>query len=488
MNDKRNSSKLSEHRLHKKQGVIKTPFNDSLGNTITLTSWTDNRLPEYLWLGIILIHFDREIGLNKLLKIVSEIAKATKQLQLPKLSEILSLPTEEQKEIYKIIRLHVGPELLAPLTILLSREDYPIFNEYFYVTELTYEHRLQVILHAIEEFSPHQSNEATDLRFLTIMFLVSQNKINISYDSEILTKAILEYPLLSHEEEIMRSYRPAIRSLEGTTSMMASNNIFSEKFWRKIGMITRCNPMSLVHKFDTEDYESFINNAKKMIEYILHLNKESLLENTKFEIIMGSATYVLKILNEVASKSLGDCILGRQATRTILEIYIMLKYLSLKESVIPTIWTDYKLYGISKYKLILLKARETHPPESSHFLPPIAEALVNEIKWEEFIDIDLKYFDKLGIREKSIEVGEKYLYDLLYDYDSNFSHGLWGAIRESSMIICDNPAHRFHVIPDINFDQNLPDVKSDILLLTRKILLFIKGNFAVPENITKFLE
>jgi hypothetical protein len=39
-------------------------------------------------------------------------------------------------------------------------------------------------------------------------------------------------------------------------------------------------------------------------------------------------------------------------------------------------------------------------------------------------DPEEPYFDKQGIREKSIEVGEKLLFDLFYDYDSNFAHGL----------------------------------------------------------------
>jgi hypothetical protein len=85
----------------------------------------------------------------------------------------------------------------------------------------------------------------------------------------------------------------------------------------------------------------------------------------------------------------------------------------------------------------------------------------SEIRWEEFIDIDLNYFDKQGIRDKSIDVGEKDLYDFYYDYDSSFAHGLWGAVRESSMLHCNSADHLFHAVPDIYDNQNLPDVMSD---------------------------
>uniref|UniRef100_UPI004057B053 helix-turn-helix domain-containing protein n=1 Tax=Agathobacter sp. TaxID=2021311 RepID=UPI004057B053 len=34
------------------------------------------------------------------------------------------------------------------------------------------------------------------------------------------------------------------------------------------------------------------------------------------------------------------------------------------------------------------------------------------------------------------------------DYDSSFEHGLWGAIRESSLLKCNNPAHKYHCLPE----------------------------------------
>lgn len=42
--------------------------------------------------------------------------------------------------------------------------------------------------------------------------------------------------------------------------------------------------------------------------------------------------------------------------------------------------------------------------------------------------MDTTYFDKKKIREKAIDVDEKDLFGLYYDYDSAFEHGLWGAI------------------------------------------------------------
>ena len=210
------------------------------------------------------------------------------------------------------------------------------------------------------------------------------------------------------------------------------------------------------------NYEEFIADSRKALEYVFYSNKEKSLAEDKFDVIVGSINYALKIFTEINNKALGNSILGRHGIRTIIEIYIMLKYLLKREVEQPNIWEEYKLYGVSKYKLVLLKARESNSiDKTSHFSLPVVEALVNEIMWEEFIDVDFSYFDKQGIRDKSIDAGEKELYDLFYDYDSSFAHGLWGAVRESSMLHCNSADHQFHAVPDIYDNQNLPDVKSD---------------------------
>ncbi|WP_235593241.1 DUF5677 domain-containing protein [Leptospira interrogans] len=442
-------------------------------------------MPEYLWLGLILMSFERKKGIEKAMEILSEISNSTNFLTQPRFSEILSLSTENQEIIYKIILKHVDARIIAPLTLLYRSAEYPTFNKYFYLSKLTFGNRFEVISHSIKIFSPAQSNEATDLRYLSICLQIFKKQVLVQDDSFI---ALKEYPSTDHDDQKMHMFRPIVRSMEGVGIAFAvSNEEFNRKFWRDIGMISECQTMHLKFTPNSDGYESFIDNSKKLLEYIVLTNKEDSLSDDRFDVFLGSVTYCLKIVNEIAEKMLGDCILARHGVRTILEIYIILKYLIRKENENPRIWEEYKLYGISKYKLILLKAREGNVDKESHFSPDIVDALVNEIKWEEFIDVDLKYFDKLGIREKSIEVGEKFMYDLIYDYDSNFSHGLWGAIRESSMLICDNHNHKFHSVPDFNFNQNLPDVKFDLLMIVKKVLFLLSENYPAPESYTHFI-
>lgn len=485
MSNRKNVSSLSAHRL--KKGILSTPLNDSLRDQLKLSSWTKERMPEYIWLGLILIKYGRKKGIEKSGRILFEISQNVKSLSFPRLSMILNLQENNQRIVYDIINKYVDKEVISPLTILYKTKEYPVFNDFFYIPHFKVEDRIRLLSKAIEVYSPHQSNEATDLRFLALSLLLFSKRIHVAANLDISSKVFKEYPYTDHEDEKMKMYRPSVRSMEGM-GFVEDNIEFNKKFWRDIGMITPCNPMSIKFDDNSDDYENFIFGFRKIIEYVLLANKEKALTEDKFNVLIGSINYILKIFNEINENKMGNSILGRHGIRTILEVYIMLKYLLKRECENPNIWEEYKLYGISKYKLVLLKAREINLDKSSHLVPPILDALVNEIRWEEFIDVDLRYFDKQGIREKSIEVGEKELYDLFYDYDSNYSHGLWGAIRESSMLHCDNPDHLYHSIPDVYSNQKLPDVKADSIKILRKFISLIIEIYEVPEELLTTME
>lgn len=147
------------------------------------------------------------------------------------------------------------------------------------------------------------------------------------------------------------------------------------------------------------------------------------------------------------------------------------------------IWRDYQLYGMGLYKLVLARCRESGISEESHFDKNYIEALVNEFKGEEFIDMDTKYFDKQNIRVKADSIGEKDLYGLYYDYDSSFEHGLWGSIRESSLLKCNNPAHKYHCVPDVEAEIRLKTVMPDCIMVMNKTVSLLNEFYGIPEQL-----
>jgi hypothetical protein len=482
-NDK-NVSKLSSHILEKKKGVLASPWNHSMREAninFQSNSWARDRLPEYLWMGLILTNHGRKETFNKLFPILKYISTVDREMEHPKISKILSLPDDKQEKIYERILDNLDKSDISPLTVILNGNDYPIFYRYFNDNTMSMEKRLEIVGKTIRKLWNHQSNEATDIRFLALCLLLYNNKIQFSPQSKVTAIALAHYPNTEHDDERMRSYRPSVRSFEGI-DFGHDDYSFSKYFWNEIGMLDECKLIYLEYPKGNIMNKDLIEDSKNAIDYTLSAHKEISLNEDKFSVLTGSLSYALKIYEEIITKDLGESILGRHGSRTIIELIIILKYLIKEESNKPDIWSEYKQYGIGKYKLILLKSREKRDEkEKSHFCEPLIDILVNELGWEEYQDVDLKYFDKTGIREKSIEVGEKDLYDILYDYDSNYVHGLWGAVRESSLLTCDNPNHKYHSVPDIFNCQKQSSVLYDSEKCFMKLLRIYHVNYAFPE-------
>lgn len=83
--------KLSEHIF--KKGKFITPFNNlpMVKEFEDEKSWAYGRMPEYLWIGLILNHYGRDEGLRKSYNIISLLHKLAPNLYTARLSEILKL-------------------------------------------------------------------------------------------------------------------------------------------------------------------------------------------------------------------------------------------------------------------------------------------------------------------------------------------------------------------------------------------------------------
>ena len=88
-----------------------------------------------------------------------------------------------------------------------------------------------------------------------------------------------------------------------------------------------------------------------------------------------------------------------------------------------------------------------------------------------------------NIRLKAESVNEKDLFGLYYDYDSSFEHGLWGAIRETSMLKCTNPAHKYHCVPDVEDANRLKSVLPDCIMVMNKMLLYLDELYGIPQKL-----
>lgn len=98
------NSKLTEHEF--KKGKFITPFNKVLSSLLKEESWFYGRLPEYLWLGLIIDGGERTEQLGKCMDLLRRLKELDedKLILSPKISSILKLSEQKQVSFFRICR------------------------------------------------------------------------------------------------------------------------------------------------------------------------------------------------------------------------------------------------------------------------------------------------------------------------------------------------------------------------------------------------
>lgn len=472
-------SKLKDHIFNK--GKFTTPLNTIMTNISDDKSWTYGRLPEYLWIGLIFKQYGRKVGFEKIYKIIRELHQLVPKLNIPRLSSILELEKDVQLEFYAGMLKVISKETLAPLTLILTLSNYPEFANSFYCGDLNVQKRQEVLVNTMKELMDHQTYKSTDIRFVVLYFEGMSSELHMGkVEADLLGR----YPYLEHDDEEMRMLRPMIRSMELTLLQFEKSDMeYLTFFWEGVSTMTDCKLMSIQFPKEERNIAIFMEQIHEIFDYLKQVFQETDPLNDKMQVLLGIATYSYKRLKEVYEHKLFNSISGRSCVRILIENYIMMKYLVKNESSHENIWRDYQFYGIGLYKLVLARHRENTDKRDSHFDETYIEALVNEFVIEESIDMDTRYFDKTNIRGKAESVDEKDLYGLYYDYDSSYEHGLWGAIRESSMVKCNNPAHQYHCVPDVEDSNVLKTVLPDCIVVIKKTLSFLNDIYGIPPKL-----
>ena len=109
-------SKLSEHKF--KKGKFIAPFNEFMTPISKNDTWCFGRLPEYIWIGLILNEYGRRNGIEKIYTIIKKLNSIDSTVVAPRLSEILSMNNDKQEEFYEYVLTRVDKKVLSPLTLI----------------------------------------------------------------------------------------------------------------------------------------------------------------------------------------------------------------------------------------------------------------------------------------------------------------------------------------------------------------------------------
>jgi hypothetical protein len=463
--NKRKKSRSGKNRTslqdHKKVGKQLQSGFAVVADKVTFSSWSNERLPEMIWAAIIRVIDDQDYAIEEFRRILSFIGEHAEKDQLSDISltGISKLPETLREQFIGFI---LDNKTTASALVVLSLFDNLPARETWVKLLPKEEPDISILMDAVGFNLPHQSQEATDCRWLKLMAQVISGKFHVPRE---MAEEWFGYPY----EGDLRKIRPSIRASEMAENPLIEKdltwpNAFWDEAWRNspcLALMEEKEPIiSEAPSVSRADVTSLLNEIES---HWSHTHSTTAID-ARHDAVFGIALYVIKALDEMLGIGIGTGILGRLGLRTILEAHISLRYLLHKDD--PELWKKWRAYGAGQAKLNALRFDELMDPPK-HINQSTIEAIAGEDLWEEFLNIELGSWSGLDLRKISEKAGVKDAYDTHYSWTSGYSHGTWGPVRESCFETCGNPLHRLHRYPK---QKSLPDTISDACLLVNSIL------------------
>ena len=449
---------LAPERLEKMGDVKTTP-----------SSWMNERLPEMLWAELIIAATDdRDYALVQFRRILNFIGNHDEKDQFHDLTltGIAKLEKELRTELIQFIV--EPPEVSHALCTLRLFDALPGREEWDQALP-SFDPSVELLMHAVGRTLWHQSQESTDCRWFRVMTNVISGKLVIMQDLD-LAEELFKYPHHGSPGAVQASVRATELAMPAEQDFAWSN-----AFWEEAWENTPCIVLTQRNKpFSIDENNITRQNISDLCEHLKKHWREThstTAIDPKHDAIFGMAFYSLRILEEMMGIGIGTGVIARLALRTILETRINLKYLLTKD--VPELWKKWRVYGAGQAKLNILKFDDSIEPPRYINVESI-EYIANEDIWEEFLTVNLAGWSGLDLRKLSEQSELKDIYDKHYSWTSGYSHGMWGAIRESCYQTCGNPLHRLHRHPQ---RQSLKDTVDDAAIIVDEVIQHVDDTY-----------
>lgn len=218
-----------------KKGKFITPINQI--TNVENVSWYKDRMPEYLWISLIISKHGHSEGLKLGCDIIKFLKTLDDNIFVPRWSNILKMDEDKQYRFYKyIFDLELG-SVLAPLVIFFNYSNAPIFIKVFSSIKFEKDKYIETLTNVLKLVNFHQSEISTDTRFCVFYCMQSSGKIiyhqDMKEEMEQTFDDLNKYIDLDHSDTtIMPKVRSFIRSSEGGAANLSEddNSEFIEDF------------------------------------------------------------------------------------------------------------------------------------------------------------------------------------------------------------------------------------------------------------------
>ena len=436
---KKNNNRTPIAGHHQAGKKLVPPIPQIMGEKLELKSWMNGRLPEMLWVALILASTERNEAFNEFNRILNFVSGHQRKTELEQLtiSGISNLEVPLRQEVIGFITDNRRTaQALATLKLfdsLPSKDDWDKTLSDFEPSE-------PLLMTAVGNTLFHQSQASTDCRWFRTANVGAAGMLFVNPDLVDYIEALKNYPNL----ELGAPEGARIRAGEiGLSSFQATESEWPSAFWQEAWEKTPCLELGTPQEEQVQ-----LSTTRQQINQLMQNLKEHWTQthsttaiDAKHDALFGMAFYALQMLTEMMAFGISNGILSRLGLRTILEVRINLKYLI--DDNTGELWKKWRQYGTGQAKLSSLKLDDLSEPPQYIDVGGL-EHIASEDLWEELLTIDVGNWANGDLRKISQQANMKDTYDQHYPWTSTYAHGMWGAIRESSYHTCGNPLHRLH--------------------------------------------
>lgn len=415
------------------------------------SSWINDRLPELLWGCLIISVIPRQRALELFRNIAALGMNYRDSVDAAKwrlyLSDFVHFPEEFVANLVEIVtRDPLGYASLRPLLLLDALPGKERWSALLSVEPQ--EHDWETLANAVIKTLDHQSQEATDVRWVSLLFKITLGKMIFTTALKEIAEEIIHYP----NRGDMRAVRPSIRAMEMSVDMQKKEDMrratWPSEFWAECFSRTTCIPAEIPRSVgETHDVRESIGKLIETREALVQHwfdSAQTTAIDARHDSAFGLCFFGMAVLLEMVVGRNAYGITGRVLLRTLVEARITLAYLKEKDD--SELWNKYRAFGVGQAKLALLKLDQVHN-QPRFTTPDVLERLTNEDYFQEFVAIELGHWCGLDLRKMAEASNTKEDYDRFYGWSSSFAHGHWAAVRDTTMMHCLNPLHRLHRIP-----------------------------------------
>lgn len=454
----KNRTPIAQHT--RKKGELLPPF-AAMGGKMAFSYWMNDRLPEMLWAVLIRSAVNQDYALGMFRRLLNFIAEHEAKDSLSDIT-LTGLAKVDKTVLREVVAFIIEPpeaaQALSCLRLFQALPARDVWDDL--LPDIPPD--IDLLMQAVGSTLWHQSQEATDCRWLRMMPLVMTGKMHMPGE---MLKEWLGYPNVSDQRKV----RPSIRAAEiAHTSMEPLDLTWPRAFWDEAWKNTPCLALKKTQSSGSVAPEGVTIQRLHEVRNLLADHWERSYATTaidaKHDTVFGVSFYALRLLEELMGIGVGNGIVGRLGIRTLFEVHVNLRYLLSKND--PELWKTWRSYGAGQAKLNALKFDDDLDPPTYINVNSI-EQIAGEDIWEEFLNIHLASWSGVDLRKLSERVNLKAAYDTHYSWTSGYAHGNWGAVRESCFQTCGNPLHRLHRYPE---QRHMEDVVDEATMIVDAIL------------------